>query len=72
MRTTSKSASDVLRAAFDTQTLGERPKEMYLNGSAPFQTSVEARDPEKQAMLWRDSIKYAGLRAEETALVNWV
>ncbi len=33
LRTTSKSAADALRACFDTETLGERPRAMYLDGS---------------------------------------
>lgn len=71
LRTTTKSANDVVRAAFDTEALGERPKDLYLNGTDPLETSVEARDPNKREALWRDSVGYAGLKAEETALVNW-
>lgn len=70
-RTTTKSAGDVLRAAFDTQDLGEHPKAVYLNGTEPFESSAESKDQTKQETLWRDSVKYTGLAPEETALAAW-
>jgi hypothetical protein len=71
IRTTAKSAADVLRAAFDTESLGEQPRAVYLNGTEIGESSEEARDKTKQGMLWRDSVRYTGLRSEETALVAW-
>ena len=67
-RTTKESAKDVLRAALDVATLGRHPKAVYVNGTEPSETSPESRDETKQAMLWRDSVKYTGLTADETAL----
>lgn len=72
VRTCEKSAGDLLRAAFDTETLGEHPKRVYLNGTDPLQPSGEATDGEKRGMLWRDSVRYVGLSAGDTALVDWV
>ncbi len=71
LRTPAKSAADVLRAAFDTRTLGDHPKELYLNGSAPVVTGAEARDPKKRAMLWHDSVGYTKLTAKDTVLKDW-
>ncbi|KAF2853762.1 NAD(P)-binding protein [Plenodomus tracheiphilus IPT5] len=71
LRTTQKSAGDVLRAAFDVSTLGEQPKAVYLDGTNPFESSAEARDEKKQDMLWRDSVGYVGLQPTQTVLVNW-
>lgn len=71
LRTTQKSAGDVLRAAFDTETLGIQPKAVYLNGSDLAETSLESRDERKQNMLWKDSVVYAGLQPADTVLQNW-
>ncbi len=71
LRTPAKSAGDVVRAAFDTKTLGQHPKQVYLNGTDPLEPGAEAKDAAKRAMLWRDSIVYAQLKEGETALVNW-
>ena len=71
LRTPAKSAADVVRAAFDTKTLGQRPKQVYLNGTDPQEPGAEAKDGAKRTMLWRDSIVYAQLKEGETALVDW-
>ncbi|OKL57485.1 hypothetical protein UA08_07053 [Talaromyces atroroseus] len=71
VRTTSKSAGDVLRTCFDSKSLGETPKALYLNGTEVTQPSLEARDTAKQGMLWRDSITYANLQQGETLLRDW-
>lgn len=71
MRSTNKSARDVLRALFDTKTLGEHPKALYLNGTDEQETGKEARDSAKRTMLWRDSVVYAKLQDGETNLANW-
>lgn len=68
LRTPRKSAGDVLRAAFDTATLGERPKGIYLNGTDPWPTSKEAQDEKKREDLWRDSLVLANVTKEDTAL----
>ena len=71
LRTPARSAGDLLRAAFDTKTLGEHPKGVYLDGRNPLETSPESRDPAKLAMLWEDSVRYAALKPGETALAEW-
>lgn len=71
IRTTSKSAGDVLRACMDSNSLGQSPKAIYLNGTEITQPSPEARDSMKQEMLWRDSITYANLQQGETLLSHW-
>lgn len=68
LRTTTKSATDAMRACFDTEILGDHPRALYLNGTEQQETSPEARDESKRAMLWRDSIAYVGLKDDETAL----
>ncbi|KAL2836326.1 hypothetical protein BJY01DRAFT_252055 [Aspergillus pseudoustus] len=56
---------------FDSKSLGEMPKALYLNGTDVTQPSPEARDMVKQGMLWRDSITYANLQQGETTLSDW-
>ncbi|CAG8959244.1 hypothetical protein HYFRA_00012602 [Hymenoscyphus fraxineus] len=71
-RTTQKSASHVLRAAFDSdQVMGPLPKDLYFNGLELMETSDESRDPVKRDMVWKQSIRYAGLKEGETILGNW-
>jgi len=62
----------VLAAALDSSpVLGERPQGLYLDGSERAEISPEAKDEKKRSMLWRDSVRYTGLKREETMLVNW-
>ncbi|KAI1850161.1 hypothetical protein JX266_004540 [Neoarthrinium moseri] len=72
IRSPSKSAGDVLAAALQTDPpYGQRPKGLYLNGSAPKEFSLEAKDAEKRTSLWKASTQYAALEAKETCLVSW-
>jgi hypothetical protein len=71
LRTTYKSAGDVLRCAFDNEELGQHPKAVYLNGTEPLEPSKEARDERKTKMLWTDSVRYAGVQEGQTVLKNW-
>lgn len=71
LRTTSKSASDALRLAFDTETLGEHPKDVFVNGTEPWPVSKEAQNEKNLETLWKDSLAYAKVEEGETALVNW-
>ncbi|ROV92427.1 hypothetical protein VPNG_09606 [Cytospora leucostoma] len=72
IRTTQKSASHVLQAAFDSgPALGEFPKDRYLDGTEPRETSAESRDPQKRDLVWKTSVHLAQLKEGETALVNW-
>lgn len=72
IRTPEKSAGDVLAAAMDSNpVLGERPQGLYLDGSELAEVSPEAKDEQKRLMVWRDSVRYTGLKKDETMLVNW-
>jgi len=71
VRTTTKSATDALRACFDTEALGEKPRGVYLNGTAVKETGAESRDRVKRKALWEDSVRLVGLGAGETALREW-
>ncbi|KAF3760402.1 NAD(P)-binding protein [Cryphonectria parasitica EP155] len=72
LRSTAKSASDVLAAAVETRPpFGDRPKGLYMNGSEPKDVSVEAKDAEKRASVWRAAVQYTELKQEETCLVDW-
>ncbi|KAJ7891013.1 hypothetical protein B0H14DRAFT_2689320, partial [Mycena olivaceomarginata] len=65
-----KSAGDVVRAAFGD--FGEeRPDGWYFDGSKKAEMSAEARDEQKQEMLWRDTVGYVRLRRGETMLGDW-
>ncbi|KAK7752657.1 hypothetical protein SLS62_005426 [Diatrype stigma] len=70
-RTTWKSGGDVVRAAFDTKELGEHPNGLYLNGTDPWEISAEAKDKRKTGTLWREALKYAGIKEGETILSQW-
>lgn len=70
-RMAAKSAGDLLRLAFDTKTLGDQPKAAYINGTDPIDPSSEATDPVKGEVLWKASIGYAKLKAEDTVLASW-
>jgi hypothetical protein len=71
LRTPSKSAADLLRASFDERALGKRPKAFYLNGSEVGAVTPEAKDEKKQRELWEGSLRYAGIKEDDTALTNW-
>ncbi|KAI1087035.1 putative short-chain dehydrogenase [Rostrohypoxylon terebratum] len=67
LRTTRKSAGDVLAASFDPNP----NKGLYFNGSARAEMSAEARDPEKQLLLWKETLKYTQFKAGESVLTHW-
>lgn len=71
-RTTKKASGDIVAAAFDCNpTLGERPKGLYMDGEERREMAAEARDPKKREILWRDTVKYTGLKETDTILANW-
>jgi NAD(P)-dependent dehydrogenase (short-subunit alcohol dehydrogenase family) len=69
-RAPSKSAVDVLRAAFDTEELGDYPNGLYMDGSSKSEVGAEVKDREKTAQLWRDSLGYAGVQKGDTILAE--
>jgi len=71
VRPTSRSAGDVLEAAFGVGEGGELPKDKYFNMRALLETSEESRDVAKRELVWKESAKLAGLKEGETVLANW-
>lgn len=72
VRTTERSAHDIVRAAFDNGPgLGEEPKDVYLDGTVPLETGEESRDVQKRDWVWKESVRLTGLKEDETALVDW-
>jgi hypothetical protein len=72
VRTNTESAKSIVAAMFKSNgILGERPRGLYLDGDVDMEMAREARDPEKTLILWKDSIRYTGLQAEDTALKFW-
>jgi hypothetical protein len=61
-----KSAGDLLLACFDRGYAGE--KAVYLDGSVRGEASEEARDGEKQRVLWEGSGRLVGVREGETVV----
>ncbi|KAI1457497.1 putative short-chain dehydrogenase [Annulohypoxylon moriforme] len=71
VRSTSRSAADVLEATFGVGEEGELSKDKYFNGREPFETSEESRDAAKRELVWEETVELAGLKGDETVLVNW-
>ncbi|KAL7626985.1 hypothetical protein AAE478_003760 [Parahypoxylon ruwenzoriense] len=72
VRTNSKSAGDILTAMFECNaTLGKRPKGLYLDGNQLLEMGAEAKDRKKAGILWKDTLRYTGLRPQETSLTDW-
>ncbi|KAI1204771.1 NAD(P)-binding protein [Annulohypoxylon truncatum] len=67
MRTTERSARDVMRAAMDVSVA----KAAYFDGTAPAERASEAQDVRKREIIWRDSVRYTQLREGETVLKDW-
>lgn len=72
IRMTERSASDIVRAAFDHGPgLGEEPKGVYLDGTVPLEAGKESQDVQKRDWVWRESVRLTGLKEDETALIDW-
>ncbi|KAK9415716.1 hypothetical protein SUNI508_10194 [Seiridium unicorne] len=67
MRTTARSARDVMRASMDVSV----GKAAYFDGMALVETAQEAQDIKKQEMIWHDSVRYTQLKESETVLKDW-
>lgn len=67
-RTPERSGQHLVRACFDTEELGERPRAAYLDGGRAWEAGEEVRDEEKQRRLWGDSLRLTGLGEGETVL----
>lgn len=72
VRTTERSANDILRAAFDHGAgLGEEPKDLYLDGTIPLETGKESQNVQKRDWVWKESVRLTGLTENETVLIDW-
>ncbi|KAI1464376.1 putative short-chain dehydrogenase [Daldinia caldariorum] len=71
LRSTSRSAGDVLEAAFAVGEGGNPPKDKYFDGRTPLETGEESRDAAKRDMVWKETVRMTGLRETETILANW-
>ncbi|KAI1864976.1 uncharacterized protein JN550_008522 [Neoarthrinium moseri] len=71
-RTPGRSAKDVVAAMFDIGWInGASHKGMYFKGAVRAEVSGEAQDVEKRRMVWKGSVKYAGLQHDDTLLLHW-
>ncbi|KID94724.1 NAD(P)-binding domain protein, partial [Metarhizium majus ARSEF 297] len=75
VRTPQRSGADVLHAAAllggaDTDARPDT-KAVYFNGREPMETNPEARDAQKRALVWAESVKYTRLVEGETILGDW-
>lgn len=67
-----KSASDLLGASFGDRGSYEGDlRGVYFDGSRRSEAGREARDEQKQEMLWRESIRMAGVVKGDTVLEGW-
>lgn len=71
VRPLSRSAGDVLEAAFGMAGEGELLKDRYLDGKLPSGTSEESKDVTKRKLVWKETVNLAGLKEGETILPNW-
>ena len=70
MRTTSRSAADVVRAALE---MAKPPggELLYLDGSRERTTAEAARDAAKRRELWEYGLEVAGVGEGDTVLADW-
>lgn len=71
IRAPSRSASDVLEATFATGDGEDAFKDKYFNGRTPFETSEESKNATARELVWKETVKLAGLKPEETVLAKW-
>lgn len=68
VRSTQKSASQVLRAAVEPS---QYPKSSYFFDDKPLETAEESRNAQKRELVWKESIRHANLQPGETVLSDW-
>ncbi|KAI0410863.1 putative short-chain dehydrogenase [Xylaria grammica] len=71
VRAPSRSAGDVLKAAFEEGEDGRLPKDAYFDEGVLKTTSDESRDPERRKLVWKETAKLAGLKKGDTVLTDW-
>lgn len=67
-RTPTKTGQDLLTVCFDEEKFGEFPKALYIDGAEIGGTTLESRDKANWAALWEGSVRWTGIRQEETVL----
>jgi len=70
-RTTGAVGRALVWCTWDTATLGEKPKGLYLNGTEISASSKETHDEVKQERLWRESAEIVRLKEGDVALKGW-
>ena len=58
-------------AAFKAGEMGGFLKDKYFDGRTPLETSEESRNAAKRKLVWKETIRLAGLKEGQTILVNW-
>lgn len=72
IRTTDAGTADILKAVLGSdEPVGESPKAMYFYGSRIEEMASETQDEKKRELLWKNTIRYTGLKEGETILANW-
>ncbi|KAI0870476.1 putative short-chain dehydrogenase [Hypoxylon argillaceum] len=72
VRSSSKLATQVLNAAFDSDSeLTTLPKTGYYFDGKPFETSVDSRNAQRRDVVWKEGVKCARLKGDETILCDW-
>lgn len=71
IRSPSRSAGDVLEAAFKAGEMEGFPKDKYFDGRTPLETSEESRNAAKRELVWKETVRLAGLKEGQTILANW-
>lgn len=67
-----RSAADVLEAAFGEVGKDDAlPKASYFDCRVPHGTSLESKDGAKRELVWKETVRYAGLKEDDTILTNW-
>lgn len=67
-----RSQYHILQAASDSnEVLGEYPRDLYLSGDEPWETSEESRDAQKRELVWKKNVRYTQLKEGETILAAW-
>ena len=69
-RTAAKAGADLVFACFDTITLGDCPKAVYLNGTDISDSSPETHDEAKQRRLWVETAQLLKGKSRELEMVE--
>jgi hypothetical protein len=71
LRTPAKVGRDTIFACFDTETLGDHSKGLYLDGTRVKRSGEETYDEGKWRALWDGSVKATGIEEGDTVWENW-